>query len=239
MMAHEAEEYPAMSQSTTEIRIVPLPTGQDVLTDLLRDGARRLLAQAVEAEVAAWIDDHAHLKDDRGRRQVVRNGHLPERAIQTGIGAIEVQQPRVHDRRPADQREEFTSAVLPPYLRKTRSLEELLPWLYLKGISTGDFSEALQAILGPDAPGLSATTITRLKAAWEDEHRGLEQAVAGGQALRLRLGRRRPLQHPPGGGPAVHPGADGGDRRGEEGADRHRPTATGRASSRGRSCCWT
>jgi putative transposase len=168
-MAHEAEEYPAMSQSTTEIRIVPLSSSQDVLTDLLRDGARRLLAQAVEAEVAAWIDDHAHLKDDQGRRQVVRNGHLPERAIQTGIGAVEVEQPRVRDRRPADQREAFTSAILPPYLRKTRSLEGLLPWLYLKGISTGDFSEALQAILGPDAPGLSATTITRLKASWEDE----------------------------------------------------------------------
>ena len=86
-MAHEAEEYPAMNESTTDIRIVPLPTGQDVLTDLLRDGARRLLAQAIEAEVAAWIDAHAHLKDDQGRRQVVRNGHLPERAIQTGIGA--------------------------------------------------------------------------------------------------------------------------------------------------------
>jgi putative transposase len=168
-MAHEAEEYPAMSQSTTEIRIVPLATGQDVPTDLLRDGARRLLAQAVEAEVAAWIDDHAHLEDADGRRQVVRNGHLPERALQTGIGAIEVQQPRIRDRRPADQREAFTSAILPPYLRKTKSLEGLLPWLYLKGVSTGDFSEALQAILGPDAPGLSATTITRLKAAWEDE----------------------------------------------------------------------
>src|ERR1700748_1934265 len=76
-MANEAEEYPAMSQSTTEIRIVPLATGQDVLTDLLRDGARRLLAQAIEAEVASWIDDHSHLVDDQGRRQVVRNGHLP------------------------------------------------------------------------------------------------------------------------------------------------------------------
>src|SRR3954465_2218723 len=168
-MANEAEEYPAMSQSTTEIPIVPLAPGQDVLTDLLRDGARRLLAQAVEAEVAAWIDDHAHLKDDQGRRQVIRNGHLPGRDIQTGIGAVEVQQPRVRDRRPADQREAFTSAILPPYLRKTRSLEGLLPWLYLKGISTGDFSEALPAILGPDPPGLSATTITRLKAAWEGE----------------------------------------------------------------------
>ena len=151
-----------MSQSPTEIRIVPLAPSQDVLTDLLRDGARRLLAQAVEAEVASWIDDHAHLKDYQGRRQVVRNGHLPERTIQTGIGPVEVQQPRVHDRRPAEQREKFTSAILPPYLRKTKSLEGLIPWLYLKGISTGDFSEALQALLGPDAPGLSATTITRL-----------------------------------------------------------------------------
>src|SRR4051812_41050362 len=150
-MAHEAEEYPAMRQSTTEIRIVPLAPGQDVLTDLLRDGARRLLAQAIEAELAARIDDHAHLKDDRGRRQVVRNGQLPERAIQTGIGAVAVQQPRVLDRRPDDRREAFTSAILPPYPRKTGILEGLLPWLYLKGFGTGDFSEALQAILGPDA----------------------------------------------------------------------------------------
>src|SRR4051812_4623821 len=126
-MAHEAEEYPAMTESTTEVRIVPLAEGQDVLTDLLRDGARRLLAEAIEAEVAAWIDAHAHLKDASGRQQVVRNGHLPERAIQTGIGEIEVRQPRVHDRRPADQREKFTPAVLPPYLRRTKSLEELIP----------------------------------------------------------------------------------------------------------------
>src|SRR3954464_3072346 len=180
-MAHEAEEYPAMSQSTTEIPIVPLAPGQDVLTDLLRDGARRLLAQAVEAEVASWIDDHSHLVDDQGRRQVVRNGHLPERAIQTGIGAVEVQQPRVRARRPADQREAFNSAILPPYLRKTKSLEGLLPWLYLKGISTGDFSEALQAILGPDAPGLSATTITRLKATWEDEFAAWNKRAPAGK----------------------------------------------------------
>ena len=151
-----------MNESTTDIRIVPLPTGQDVLTEVLREGARRMLARAIEAEVAAWIDDHAHLKDETGRQQVVRNGHLPERTIQTGIGPLEVQQPRVRDRRPADQREAFTSAILPPYLRKTRSLEGLIPWLYLKGVSTGDFSEALQALLGPEAPGLSAATVTRL-----------------------------------------------------------------------------
>ena len=169
-LAYEAEEYPAMNESTTDIRIVPLPQGQDVLTNILKDGARRLLAEAIEAEVAAWIDAHAHLKDASGRQQVVRNGHLPERTIQTGIGEIEVQQPRVRDRRPAGQREPFTPAVLPPYLRRTKSLEELIPWLYLKGISTGDFAEALQAILGPDAPNLSATTITRLKAVWEQDH---------------------------------------------------------------------
>ena len=114
LLAHEAEEYPAMSESTTDIRIVPLPTGQDVLTEVLRDGARRMLAQAVEAEVAAWIDAHAHLRDAAGRRQVVRNGHLPERTIQTGIGEIEVRQPRGQVRRPPERREKFTSAVLPP-----------------------------------------------------------------------------------------------------------------------------
>jgi putative transposase len=161
---------------------VPLPTGQDVLTEVLRDGARRMLAQAIEAEVAAWIDERSNLKDSAGRRQVVRNGYLPERTIQTGIGPVEVQQPRVRDRRPAEGREAFTSAILPPYLRKARSLEGLIPWLYLKGVSTGDFSEALQAILGPEAPGLSAATVTRLKAAWESEHEAWsKRSLAGTQ----------------------------------------------------------
>jgi len=180
-LAHEAEEYPAMSESTTDLRIVPLPNGQDMLSEVLREGARRLLAQAVEAEVATWIGAHAHLKDDAGRRVVVRNGHLPERTIQTGIGDIEVKQPRVHDRRPAGQRETFTPAVLPRYLRRTKSLEELIPWLYLKGISTGDFAEALQAILGPDAPNLSATTVTRLKAVWEADHEAWSKRSLAGK----------------------------------------------------------
>lgn len=170
-----------MSESTTDIRIVPLPEGQDVLTHILREGARRLLAQAVDAEVAAYVDAHAPLKDQAGRQQVVRNGHLPERTIQTGLGEIEVRQPRVHDRRPPGQREKFTPAVLPPYLRRTKSPEELIPWLYLKGISTGDFSEALQAILGPDAPNLSATTVTRLKAIWEEDHRAWSQRSPAGK----------------------------------------------------------
>lgn len=165
-----AEEYAAVGESTTLPIAGPISGSKDALTDVLRDGARRLLAEAVEAEVASWIEAHAHLKDAGGRRLVVRNGHLPERSVQTGLGEVEVRQPRVHDRRPEGERERFASAVLPPYLRRTRSLEELIPWLYLKGVSTGDFAEALQAILGPDAPGLSATTITRLKAVWEGEY---------------------------------------------------------------------
>jgi putative transposase len=101
---------------------------------------------------------------------VVRNGFLPEREIVTGIGKVSVKQPRVRDRRPSGQREFFTPAVLPKYLRKTKSMEELIPWLYLKGISTNDFPEALQSLLGTDAKGLSASTITRLKSVWEDEY---------------------------------------------------------------------
>ena len=97
--------------------------------------------------------------DAAGRRYVVRNGHLPPRAIQTPLGDVQVQQPRVRDRRPTDERETFRSAILPPYLRKTPSVAALYPWLYLKGISTGDFGEALQALLGPEARGLSATTL--------------------------------------------------------------------------------
>jgi putative transposase len=171
-----------MTGSTTETRIVPLPQAQDVLTDVLRQGAQQLLAQAIEAEVADWIDRHQDCRDAAGRRQVVRNGHLPERAITTGVGPVTVQQPRVHDRRPAEQREKFSSAILPPYLRKTKSVEELIPWLYLKGVSTGDFSEALAALLGPDAKGLSATTVTRLKGLWEQEyHDWSKRSLAGKQ----------------------------------------------------------
>lgn len=159
-----------MNDSTKNADALPLATEQDVLTDVLRQGATQLLAQAIQAEVAAYLDGHAHLLDEAGRRQVVRNGTLPQRTILTGIGPVDVKQPRIQDRRPADQREKFRSAILPPYLRKTKSIEELIPWLYLKGVSTGDFSEALAAILGPDAPGLSATTVTRLKAVWQQEY---------------------------------------------------------------------
>ena len=140
---------------------------EDPLTEVLQAGAHKLLAQAIEAEVASFLEAYAALVDDAGRRRVVRNGYLPERAIQTGIGPVSVRQPRVRDR--GDGAIRFTSAILPRYLRRTKSLEDLLPWLYLKGISTGDFSEALAALLGTQAPGLSASTITRLKEVWQDE----------------------------------------------------------------------
>lgn len=158
-----------MQEATVDRLIVPVPASPDVLTEVLRSGAQRLLTQAIEFEVAQWIESHSHLTDEAGRRQVVRNGRLPTRTILTGVGPLEVEQPRVLDRRPKDEAEPFSSKILPPYLRKTRSLEELIPWLYLKGVSTGDFSEALCALVGPQAKGLSASTIVRLKSAWEGE----------------------------------------------------------------------
>lgn len=160
-----------MQEVTTTSVELPSAEATDVLTEILREGAQTLLVQAVEAEVAAWIDRHAHLTDENGHRQVVRNGRLPKRKITTGVGQVEIEQPRVHDRRDGTAAEKFTSKILPPYLRKTKSIEELIPWLYLKGISTGDFGEALQSLLGRDVPGLSASTITRLKNTWETDYR--------------------------------------------------------------------
>ncbi len=153
---------------------LPRPGGaveDDPLLGVLRDGARRMLTQAIEAEVAAFLAAHDDLVDHHGRRRLVRNGHAPERTIQTGIGPIEVRRPRVRDRAAGGAPIRFTSAVLPAYLRRTRNVEELLPWLYLKGVSTGQFEEALTALLGPDAPGLSATTVRRLVSTWQEEHR--------------------------------------------------------------------
>jgi transposase-like protein len=170
-----------MDCSTIDLCVVPVPQGKDVLSEVLRQGAQKLLTQAIEAEVADWIDGHARIRDEAGHRQVVRNGSLPARTITTGVGPVEVKQPRVHDRRSPEEREKFTSAILPPYLRKTKSIEELIPWLYLKGVSTGDFSEALAALLGPDAPGLSASTVVRLKAVWETEYQGWNQRSLEGK----------------------------------------------------------
>ena len=143
----------------------------DPLTEVLRDGARALLAQAVEAEVATLLSRYADETSNDGRQRLVRHGHLPEREIMTGIGPVAVRCPRVRDRvGKGSERIRFSSAILPPYARRSKSLEVLIPILYLKGVSTGDFEEALVALLGKDAGGLSASTIGRLKEAWSEEH---------------------------------------------------------------------
>jgi putative transposase len=159
-----------------EDSVVPLPrpgtsVTDDALLGVLREGAKRMLMQAIEAEVEAFLAAHAGLIDEQGRRRLVRNGRAPERQIQTGIGPLEIRRPKVRDRGAADADPiRFTSAVLPAYLRRTKNVEELLPWLYLKGVSTGQFGEALTALLGPEAPGLSAATVRRLTEAWQEEH---------------------------------------------------------------------
>ena len=146
-------------------------TFSDPLTEVLRSGARSLLVRAVEAEVAAFLDGHSEARSEEGRRRLVRPGHLPEREIMTGIGPVAVRAPRVRDRTGLGaDRIRFSSALLPPYARRSKSLEVLIPVLYLKGISTGDFAEALAALLGPDAGGLSASTVARLTEVWADEH---------------------------------------------------------------------
>src|SRR5437016_1408589 len=146
-------------------------TLSDPLTEVLRSGARALLAQAVAAEVAGFLESHADKLTDDGRQRLVRHGHLPEREIMTGIGPVAVRAPRIRDRvGTGEERIAFSSAILPPYARRSKSLDVLIPILYLKGISTGGFEEALAALLGKDAGGLSASTIARLRDAWADEH---------------------------------------------------------------------
>ena len=136
----------------------------DSLTEILRSGARALLTQAVEAEVAEFLAKHTDLKTETGQQRVVRHGHLPEREIMTGIGPVVVRQPRVRDREATEgARIRYSPSILPRYARRSQSLEVLIPILYLKGISTGDFEEVLAALVGKDAPGLSASTIARLK----------------------------------------------------------------------------
>ena len=158
-----------MSESTLSVLSQPEIEETDPLHALLRNGARRLIAEAVEAELAAFLDDYADRRLDDERPAVVRNGYLPERTVQTGIGDVGVRVPKVRDRSGGGAC--FRSALLPPYLKRARSVEELIPWLYLKGVSTGDYQEALAALLGEQAKGLSANTISRLKQQWLDEHR--------------------------------------------------------------------
>jgi putative transposase len=139
----------------------------DALTEILKKGAQSLLKQAVEVEITEFLAQYAGLKDVQGHRQVVRNGYLPERDLQTGLGDISIQVPRTRDR--SGQGIKFASALLPPYLKRTASVENLLPWLYLKGLSSGSFQEALTSLLGPHASGLSSSSICRMKETWEKE----------------------------------------------------------------------
>ena len=143
--------------------------GKSLIEEIAREGARRMLTSALETEISEYLEKNRNLKNEKGNRKVVRNGYLPEREITTGIGAIKIKQPRVDDRGTPEE-ERFTSKILPRYLRRVPSIDNLIPVLYLKGISTNSFSTALTSILGESVKGLSATNIVRLKQIWEDEY---------------------------------------------------------------------
>ena len=140
----------------------------DLLTELLRAGARQLIEQAVEAELQELLEQHSERRTADGQAGVIRNGYLPERELQTGVGPVTVRIPKV--RAKTGDPVTFRSALVPPYVRKTRSLEAALPWLYLKGVSTGEMSEALMVLVGQEAKGLSASTVSRLKQVWAEEY---------------------------------------------------------------------
>jgi len=173
-----------MSQSIAEAKRTPVEDldpevlafreqfeDRSTLDQIIRQGAQQMLQRAIDAEVESFIDRHDDRRDEQGRRLVVRNGSLPSRKILTGAGPIEVKQGRVRDNSSnQDDRIQFTPSVLPAYLRRTSAIEELIPWLYLKGVSTGDFQEALQALVGEKAKGLSANVVVRLKQQWGDEY---------------------------------------------------------------------
>jgi putative transposase len=161
-----------MTSNTTVVPLRQPDAVNDPLTAVLRDGARRLLAQAVEAEADAFLTSMQDARLADGRERIVRHGHGPERVIQTGIGPVEVQRVKLRDRASGEngERIRFTSAILPRWARRTRSLDALLPILYLRGVSMGDFQEALVALLGKDAPNLSPSVIARLRGAWEADY---------------------------------------------------------------------
>lgn len=163
-----------MKEVSRNSKVIPFDSGkgfEDELSALLRVGAQRMLQAAIEEEVSEYVARHSQQMDESGHRLVVRNGHHPEREIQTGIGRIPVRKPKVNDKRIDEngERMRFHSSILPPYLKRTKSVEELVPWLYLRGLSTSDFPLALQSILGEHAPGLSATSVVRLKKHWEED----------------------------------------------------------------------
>ena len=168
-----------MSKNTTVQMTNQADTVPDALTEVIRAGARALLAEAVQAELEELLQAQRSRLDARGRRAVVRNGYLPERQVQTGIGSVSVSIPKVRDRSGSGIK--FNSRVVPPYLRRSKNLNELIPWLYLRGISTGDMQTALTALLGAQAAGLSAGTVSRLKAKWQQNHRQWSQRSLRGK----------------------------------------------------------
>src|SRR6187431_890842 len=161
-----------MLRDSTVIRLRQPDAIDDPLTEVAREGARRMLAQVLIAEADAFVALWKDMKLPDGRDRVVRHGHGPERAIQTGVGPVAVRRAKVRDRGKVSAAEKirFTSSILPKWARRTRSLDALLPILYLRGVSMGDFQEALAALLGKDAPNLSASVIARLKAEWQTEY---------------------------------------------------------------------
>jgi putative transposase len=166
-----------VNENSTVVRLRQPEVVDDPLTEVLRAGARRLLAQAIEAEAEAFLAGMVDRRLADGRARFVRHGHGPERTIQTGIGSVAVQRVKVRDRAPAEgeRRLRFTSRILPRWARRTRSLDALLPVLYLRGVSTGDFQEALAALLGKKAPNLSPSVVARLKGDWQGEYERWQQ----------------------------------------------------------------
>ena len=171
-----------MKEVKAEGRGLQEQSSWSVLEELAREGAREMLGRALKLEVAEFIEAHHEETDERGRRVVVRNGYMESREVITGIGPLEIKQPRIDDRRLAELGEErFSSKILPRYMRRVPSVDNLIPVLYLKGVSTGDFGEALEMILGPHAPGLSATNVVRLKRGWEQEYQDWCRRDLGGK----------------------------------------------------------
>src|SRR6266705_771652 len=168
-----------MLKDTTIIRFRQPDAIDDPLTELAREGARRMLAQALIAEADAFVALWKDLKLPDGRDRVVRHGHGPHRAIQTGVGPVEVRRGKVRDRGDvgAEEKIRFTSSILPKWARRTKSLDALLPVLYLRGVSTGDFQEALAALLGKAAPNLSPAVISRLTAEWQADYDAWQKRV--------------------------------------------------------------
>jgi putative transposase len=203
-----------MPRDTTVIAFRQPEAIDDPLTEVAREGARRMLAQVLIAEADSFVAVWKDLKLPDGRDRIVRHGHGPHRAIQTGVGPVEVRRAKVRDRGEvgAEEKIRFTSSILPKWARRTKSLDALLPVLYLRGVSTGDFQEVLAALLGKDAPNLSPAVITRLTAEWQADYDAWQKRDLSRAAIRIRVGRR--------GLPA---GSNGRSRRMHAGADRSNP----------------